>query len=167
MSMSSEPESLEPRLGSPGQCPVSKSADRSVQLPSQSAARHGRSSPPKTRRRRRRLHSPHSMLTSPLTSDTQTVAASIFSRSFWRLSVGNWAKRRQLYDVVNCILAFLDPETGLQRLTKLLFLGVLALFRFSKYKDFFVFQPIAIKLRLLIGDDILDFRTVSYFKVIS
>jgi len=34
---------------------------------------------------------------------------------------------------------------------------VLVVIRFSKYKNFFVSQPIVIKLRLLIGDNIPDF----------
>jgi len=47
-----------------------------------------------------------------------------------------------------------------------LVVGVVVI-RFLKYQNFFISQPIVIKFRLLIGDNIPDFRIVSDFKVKS
>jgi len=45
----------------------------------------------------------------------------------------------------------------------LVVLGVLVVIRFSKYYNFFISQPIVIKLWLLIADKIPDFRIMSDF----
>jgi len=44
-----------------------------------------------------------------------------------------------------------------------LVVGILVVIKFSKFENFFSSQPIVIKLRLLIGDNIPDFCTVLDF----
>jgi len=60
---------------------------------------------------------------------------------------------------------FYDPETGLQALqTLLLFLLLLVL---RLFLAFFISQPIIVKLRIHIADNVLQNRTVSNFQVKS